>query len=106
MFKLFYFKQFNLTLVFCLQTVYMSNSSTEFKEKTLSGPTTPSQSRHGNDGNEGLLRIPPNSSIIETYPSDCLVLYPGHSLRGSFHIGKSSEWHSEIIRRARNLTVQ
>ena len=32
------------------------------------------------DGNEGVLRIPQSSSITKTSPSDCLVLYPGHSL--------------------------
>ena len=41
---------------------------------TLSGPTTPSQSRNGSNGNEGVLHI------IGTSPSDCLVSCPGHSL--------------------------
>ena len=47
---------------------------------TLSGATTPGQSGHGSDGNEGVLRIPQISSTAGTSPSDCLVSYPGHSL--------------------------
>ena len=42
----------------------------------LSGATTPSQSEPESDGNEGVLRM------TGTSPSDCLVLYPGHSLVG------------------------
>ena len=57
-------------------------------DKVLSGATTPSQSRAGNDGNEGVLHIPPNSSITETSPSDCLVSYLGHSLEGSYSSAK------------------
>ena len=40
------------------------------------------QSGPGSDSNEGVLRIPQNSSIAEISPSDCLVSYPGHSLGG------------------------
>ena len=36
----------------------------------------------GSDGNEGVLRIPQSFSTAGTSPSDCLVSYPGHSLRG------------------------
>ena len=51
----------------------------------LSGATTPGQSGPGSDGNKGILRIPQSSSTAGTSPSDCLVLYPGHSLRwGSY----------------------
>ena len=32
--------------------------------------------------NEGVLSIPQSPSITGTSPSDCLVSYPGHSLRG------------------------
>ena len=53
-------------------------------DRTLSGATTPGQSGPGSDGNEGVLRIPQNFSITGTSPSDCLVLYPGHSLVGSY----------------------
>ena len=50
----------------------------------LSGATTPSESEPGSNGNKGVLRIPQSSSITGTSPSDCLVSYPGHSLRGSY----------------------
>ena len=50
---------------------------------TLSDVTTPSQSGPRNDGNEGLLLIPQSSTITGTSPSDCLVSYPGYSLRGA-----------------------
>ena len=49
---------------------------------TLSGATTPGQSGPGSDGNKGVFRIPQCSCIAGTSPSDCLVLYPGHSLGG------------------------
>ena len=43
----------------------------------LSGANTPGQSGPGNDGNEGVFRIPQSSNITGTSPSDCLVSYPG-----------------------------
>ena len=46
----------------------------------LSGATTPDQSGPGSNGNEGVFRIPQSSSITGDSQSDCLVLYPGHSL--------------------------
>ena len=54
------------------------NISTQFRvlsmgEIELSGATIPGQSGPGNDGNESVLRIPPNSSITGTSLSDCLV---------------------------------
>ena len=58
----------------------MSNSSIW----TLSGATTPDQSGHGSDGNEGVLRVPQISCITEASPPDCLVSYPGHSLGESY----------------------
>ena len=61
----------------------MSNSSIWPIDMTLSGATTPGQSRSRSDGNKGVLFIPQSSSITETSPSDCLVPYPGHSLRES-----------------------
>ena len=51
-------------------------------DRTLPGAATPGQSKPGSDGNKGVLRIPQSSSITEISPSDCLVLYPEHSLRG------------------------
>ena len=60
-------------------------------DRTLSGATNPDQSGPGSDGNEEVLRIHQSSSITETSPSDCLVPYPRHSLRESYH---SAEIHS------------
>ena len=40
------------------------------------------QSGTRNNGNEGVLCIPQSYSITGASPSDCLVSYPGHSLRG------------------------
>ena len=53
--------------------------------KIPSGATTPSQNGPGSDSNEGILGIPQSSSITGTLPSDCFVLYPGHSLGWGFH---------------------
>ena len=53
-------------------------------DRTLSGATTPGQSGRGNDGNEGVFRIPQGSSITGTLPSDCLVSYPRHLLGESY----------------------
>ena len=46
---------------------------------TLSDATHPSQSGPGSDGKEEVLHIR-QSSGTGAVPSDCLVLYPGHSL--------------------------
>ena len=54
-------------------------------DRTLSGATTPGQSGLVSDGNGGLLRIPQSPSITGASPSDCLVLYLGHSLGKSYH---------------------
>ena len=51
---------------------------------TLLGATTPAQGRPGNDGNEGVLRIPQSSGISVATPSDCLLSYPGHSFGKSY----------------------
>ena len=61
------------------------NKSTQFSsiwpiDRTLSGATTPGQSRPGSDGNNGVLCIPQISSTTGISPSDCLVSYPGHLL--------------------------
>ena len=80
--------QFNIsTQFFCVHTVKCKNSSfltIQFSviiqftsiwpiERTLTGATTPSQSEPGSNSNKGALCIP------HALPSDCLVLYPGHS---------------------------
>ena len=41
----------------------------------LSGATIPGQRGPWSNGNERVLGIPPNPSITETSPSDCLVSY-------------------------------
>ena len=49
-------------------------------DRTLSDSTTPGHSGSGNDGNEGLFRIPKSSSFTGTLPSHCFVPSPGYSL--------------------------
>ena len=87
------------TIQFCISTVSMSkigqfqtiqfSISMHFSsiwpiDKTLSGTTTRGHSGPKSDGNEGVLHIPQRSSITGTSLSDCLVLYSGHSLAGSY----------------------
>ena len=50
----------------------------------ISGTTIPSHSGPGSDGNEEVICILQSSSITGTSSSDCLVSYPGHSLRESY----------------------
>ena len=57
---------------------------------TLPGATTPAQSGHGSDGNEGVLCIPQSPSITGTSSSDCLVSYPGHSLGAVLPFSRST----------------
>ena len=64
---------------------------------TLSGDTTPGQSRPGSDGNEGLLRIPQSSSITEASQSDCLVSYPGHSIGESYPFCEMQSVYSTVL---------
>ena len=66
---------------FSISTLFSSILPTD---KTLSGATTPRQNGPVSDGNEGVLRIPSNSSITWTSPSDCFVTYPRHLLWGSY----------------------
>ena len=44
----------------------------------------PGQSGTENDGNEGKLNILQSSNITGASPSDCLMSYPGHWLRGLY----------------------
>ena len=60
----------------------MSNSSIWPIDRTLSGATTPAQSGPWSNANEGVLCIPQSSRITEASLSDCLMLYPRHSLEG------------------------
>ena len=47
---------------------------------TLSGATTPGQSRPGSNGNEDIVHISQSSSITVALLSDSLILFAGHSL--------------------------
>ena len=60
----------------------MWNSSIWAIDRTLLGVTTLSQSGAGSDGNEGVLSVPQSSNITGASPSDYLVSYLGHMLRG------------------------
>ena len=75
-----------MSKTFLFQTIQfsisMQFSSVWSIDRTLSGATTTSQSGHGSDSNEQVLRILQSSSVTEASPSDCLVSYPGHSLVG------------------------
>ena len=105
--KQFYFKQFSLASVHSLniKTVLFRAiqfiTCTQFSsiwplDWTLSGATTPGQSGPRNDGNEGVHRIPQNSSITGASPSDCLVTFPGHSLGGIlfYRPNRLSHWNA------------
>ena len=98
--KQFYFKLFSLEWVhglvikkLPLQAIHFSISMQFIPiwpiDRALPGATTLGQSRPGSDGNERALHIPQNSSIIETSPSDYLVLYPEHSLVGGLTLLQS-----------------
>ena len=73
-FTVFVHTQLNVKAVI-FQTIQLS-ISTQFSsirpiDRALSGTTTPGKSGPGNDGNEGGIYIPQNSSIIGISPSDC-----------------------------------
>ena len=90
--------QFSIRTYFCLRTVKCNTVlfqtiqfciSIQFSpvwpiDRTLSGATTPDQSRPGSDSNERVQHLPQSSSITGTSPSDCLVPYPGQSLARGF----------------------
>ena len=48
-------------------------------DRALLGATTPGQSEHGSNGNEGVLHTPQSPSITGTSLSYCLMPYPGDS---------------------------
>ena len=62
----------------------MSNSSIWSIDRILSGPTTLDQSEPENNGNEEVLHIPQNSSIIGTSPSNYSLSYWGYSFGRSY----------------------
>ena len=89
----FVYTQLNdLTVLFLTIQFSMSFICTQFKcqtflvdpiiGRTLSSATTSGQWGSGNKGNEEVLSIPQSSCITGASPSDCLVSYLGHSLRG------------------------
>ena len=51
-------------------------------DRIQSGAITSGHSRTGSNSNERVLHIPPNSCITGASPSDYLMSYAGHSLRG------------------------
>ena len=65
--------QFTPTIQFSISTYAVS--SIEPINRALSGATTPGQTGPGSDGNEGVFRIPRNSSTAGNSPSDYLVSY-------------------------------
>ena len=67
----------------------MSNRSILPIDWTLPGATILSQKASGSDGNEGALYISLSFSITGASPSDCLMLYSGHSL--------VDEWVGEFL---------
>ena len=92
-----YHKQFSWTTVqsfVCTQFKYQS--SIWPIDRTLSGATTPGQSGSESNGSEGVLRILQSSSITGTTPSDCLILYPGHSLSGSYPSAEMQSVYSTV----------
>ena len=64
------------------------------------------QSGAGSDVNKGILRIPQNFSITGTSPSDCLVSYPGHSLRKSYPSAEKQSVHSTALADWTNIFVE
>ena len=80
--------QFFLTIQFSMSFVcsQFNGQTVLFNQysRTLSGATTPGQSRPGNNGNEEVLHIPQSFNITGKSPSDCLVSYPGPSLGSSY----------------------
>ena len=69
-------------------------SSIQSIDKTLSGACTPGQSGPGSDGNKGVLCIPRSSHITVASPLDCLMSYPGHSLRKSYSTAETQSMYS------------
>ena len=91
--KYFYFKLFSYLLtVKWLQVLVQQFNSTMFKwssssirliDRILSGATISGQCGPGSNGNEEVPHIP-QSTRAGASPSDCLVPYLGHLLRGAY----------------------
>ena len=65
-------------------------------DRTQSSATTPGQSRHGGDGNEGVLYIPQSSKITEASPSDSFVSYPGRLQEESYPFAEIQSVYSTV----------
>ena len=82
-------------------------------DRTLLSATNPAHCGPGNDGNEGILRIPQSSSITGALPSDCLESYLGHSLglgvlpymRVSVGVFYSASWLGQQITEVNIVSV-
>ena len=94
---LIWYNSHNLTSVIYLRTVWPI-------DKTLSGATTPGQSRPGNNGNGGVLHILQISKAGAS-TSDGLMSYIGHSFGGKsyfsanmqlVHSTAPADWASEL----------
>ena len=83
----------------------MSNISNWPADRDLSGTTILSQSGPGTVGNEGLLHISQSSRITEASSSDCLVLYPRHSLRESYSSAEMQSVYSTALANFIVLTI-
>ena len=64
--------------------IYQFQPKTKILVMKLSSATTLGQNGPVCDCNEGVLHIPQSFSITGASPSDCLVLYSGHSLGKSY----------------------
>ena len=60
-------------------------------DTTIFDATTPGQSGFGKNDNERVIYIPQNSRNGAS-PSDCLVSYPGHSLRVLVIYRDAADW--------------
>ena len=77
-----FFKQLNVKKFYLKKNQF--SLSTQFSSIWPVGVTIPGQSGPRSDGNKGVLRISQNFSITGASTSDCLVSYPGHSMRESY----------------------
>ena len=96
------FKQFSLAQIkFEYQNCSFSSNSFLYKGAVYHSRV----GRSASDGNEVVVHIPQRSSIAGISPSDCLVVYPEHSLQGSYSSAKMqsvdsmtpTDWAFELL---------